>query len=204
MDKLHTCHACGAEVAKSAKSCPHCGAKQKRRPILGAILIVIGVIIILAAIGGGGGSSPEKVGEVEKKQDTPQKQTEFYVGDVVAVNDIEVSFISCEESYGSGFLTPDAGNVYLVCEFEVNNKSNKDINVSSILCFEAYVDDYATNMSIYAGSETDKGSLDGTVAAGKRLSGVIGYEVPEDWETLEVRFTPDFWSNRDITFIATK
>lgn len=205
MSKLVTCKSCGAEVAKNAKACPNCGAPQKRHKVLGIALAVIGVVILIAAIGGSGDSSPKKVGEADtSKQEETKTQTEFYVGDIVSVSDIEVTFLSCKQSSGGGFLAPDVGNVYLICEFEIDNKSSKDIAVSSLLCFEAYVDDYATQMSVAATTSIDKPQLDGSVAAGKKMSGAIGYEVPEDWETLEIRFTPDFWSGRDITFIATK
>ena len=50
----------------------------------------------------------------------------------------------------------------------------------------------------------NKNQLDGTVAAGKKFNGVIGYEVPADWKELEVRFTPDFWSGKEIIFVANK
>lgn len=66
-----------------------------------------------------------------------------------------------------------------------------------------YFDDFSTTISLYAMSTSDKTQLDGAVASGKKMSGVVGYEVPEDWERLEIRFTPDFWNNRDIKFIAT-
>ena len=48
----------------------------------------------------------------------------------------------------------------------------------------------------------DKNQPDGTVAPGKKMNGVIGYEVPADWKELEIKFTPDFWSNKDISFVA--
>ena len=76
--------------------------------------------------------------------------------------------------------------------------------MSSIVCFDAYVDDYATSMSLTAQLASDKGQLDGTVAAGKKMSGVIGFEVPEDWAEIEVRFTPDFWKSKNFIFVANK
>ena len=49
MEKMVTCRTCGAEIAKSAKTCPHCGAaRKKRHPIRFLILVVL-----LAAIGYG-------------------------------------------------------------------------------------------------------------------------------------------------------
>lgn len=42
------------------------------------------------------------------------------------------------------------------------------------------------------------------IAAGKKMTGIVGYEVPKDWKEIEIRFTPDFWSGNEITFIADK
>jgi hypothetical protein len=202
MDKMTNCKICGADIAKSAKVCPACGAKQKKPVVLIVIAVIFAIGIIGAALGG---NSPEKVGNVgtQSSADSSELQkTEFSVGDVVSLNDIEVTFVSCTESSGKDFYTPDSGNVFLFCEFAIENKSNKDIAVSSLMSFEAYVDDYSTNLSMSGTLAADKGQMDGTIAAGKKMSGVMGYEVPENWKTLEIRFTPDFWSGKDITFIA--
>ena len=51
---------------------------------------------------------------------------------------------------------------------------------------------------------TNQKQLDGSVAAGKKMNGVIGYEVPSGWSTIEVKFTPDFWSGKDIAFTYSK
>ena len=101
-------------------------------------------------------------------------------------------------------MEPTSGNVFLLCEFEIENASNKEINISSMLCFDAYVDDYSTSLSLTAEMASDKGQLDGTVAAGKKMNGVIGYEVAEDWEEIEIHFTPDFWSGKEFIFVANK
>ncbi len=50
--KLKQCEICGAEIAKSAKICPQCGAKNKRSKVLPAILIIVGVILFASFIGG--------------------------------------------------------------------------------------------------------------------------------------------------------
>ena len=54
--KLVKCKSCGEMIATSAKMCPHCGAKRKR-PVLGVILVVLGVLVIIGAISSGKGSS---------------------------------------------------------------------------------------------------------------------------------------------------
>lgn len=202
MSKLCKCKACGAEIAKSAKTCPQCGAKNKRKhPVLGVLLLLLGILLIAAALGDS--DSPEKVGASTATQPAATTPERFEVGDVVSLRDIEVTFVSCEESTGSQFMKPEDGNVFLVCEFFIDNKSNKDIAVSSLMSFEAYVDNFTTNMSLTGTVAAEKTQLDGTIAAGKKMTGAIAYEVPAGWEELEIRFTPDFWSGKDIVFFAT-
>ncbi len=181
------------------------------KKILGAILLIIGVIIIISAIGGGKDDEPTKVGDIGTSQSTgkgedagSEEKTVFGVGEQVNLNDVVVTLVDVSENEGDEILGPGDGNIFVLCEFEIENNSSKDIAVSSVMSFEAYVDDYSTTMSITATTSTNKNQLDGSVAAGKKMNGVIGYEVPEDWKTLEVNFTPEFWSEKDITFVYSK
>lgn len=54
MSKMKNCKSCGSVLPKSAKICPNCGAKQKKRPVL---LIVIAVVLVLGIIGAAAGNS---------------------------------------------------------------------------------------------------------------------------------------------------
>lgn len=214
MDKMVKCKSCGADIAKSAKTCPHCGAKQKHS----VVPIVIGVIVVLFVIGAiaGGGSNPEKVGSVNTADDgstsvggtsavdQSSQESVFGVGDIVTLDGVNVTLLSVQDSSGSQFFTPTDGNTFVLCEFEIDNQSDSDISVSSILSFEAYFDDYSTSLNLSAISSSDTPQLDGSVAAGKKMSGIVGYQVPTDWKTAEIRFTPDFWSGGEIIFQYTK
>ena len=56
MAKLVKCKTCGAEIAKSAKICPKCGARKKPgagRIILGTIILFIGLFLIIGVVAGG-------------------------------------------------------------------------------------------------------------------------------------------------------
>lgn len=161
------------------------------------VIVVIIIIIIIAAVKGGGDSKTASNGETEK--------TSFSVGETATLKDVSVTLIGVTESAGSTYNKPADGNVFVLCEFNIENNSSKDITISSMMSFEAYADDYSTNVSLTALMEKgDKNQLDGTVAAGKKMTGVVGYEVPATWANLEINFTPDFWSTKDIKFIATK
>ena len=53
--KMKVCKTCGTEIAASAKTCPKCGAKNKKgHPILIAVVVVF---ILFAIIGGSGEDS---------------------------------------------------------------------------------------------------------------------------------------------------
>lgn len=207
--KMKNCKACGAEVAKSAAVCPHCGAKLKKgHPVLIGILVFLVVAVIIGA--SGGDDEPKKVEtsaptQEEKATETKtDDKTVFYVGETAELRGVQVTLVSVTESEGSAYNMPTEGNAFVLCEFEIVNDSDKEIAVSSLVSFEAYCDDYTCTFSLGALMEkNDKNQLDGTVAAGKRFNGVVGYEVPTDWQELEVVFTPDFWSGKDITFVAT-
>lgn len=207
------------KLQKGAKSCPNCGAKLKKGwPILIAIL----AFFVLAAIIGSSGDDdgPKKVEASTPAQSaeiTPNQEAEppshkagaaptqnvFYVGETAELKGVRVTLASVTESMGSAYNTPTEGNIFVLCEFEIANNSDREINVSSIMSFEAYCDDYTCTFSLGALMEKgNKNQLDGTVAPGKKFNGVIGYEVPVDWKKLEIIFTPDFWSGKDITFIA--
>lgn len=56
-NKMTTCKHCGAEIAASAKVCPHCGGKNKPPIYKRWWFIAIIVLIVLSAIGGSGSSS---------------------------------------------------------------------------------------------------------------------------------------------------
>ena len=64
------------------------------------------------------------------------------------------------------------------------------------------MDDFTTNLSISAESVSSKSPLDGTIAPGKKMNGVIGYEVDKNWNLFEVHFTPDFWSGDEAFVFA--
>ena len=136
-------------------------------------------------------------------QQQEERQTTFGVGETAELNNVGVTLLGVTESDGSAYNKPTEGNTFVLCEFEIENNSTSDIGISSMLSFDCYCDDYAASISLTALAEKgSKQQLDGTIAGGKKMNGVIGYEVPKDWKELELRFTPSFWSRKDVVFVA--
>lgn len=63
MNKMVKCKSCGQEIAKSAKVCPHCGARQKKNVALGIILLVVGIFLFVSGIIGFDSSNSQDVNE---------------------------------------------------------------------------------------------------------------------------------------------
>ena len=220
MAKMVKCKTCGAEIAKTAKTCPHCGAKQHTVAL--SICAVLVVLMIFSCIGiiatSGSGEEPSQVGSIgdtpsSNSQGTSQSSGQssvtdvpdvFQVGDIVSLNDVNVTLLSVTESARQQFLAPRDGNVFVLFEFDIDNQSDSEIAISSMLSFEAYFDDYAASISISAMSASGQNQLDGSVAGGKKMTGVVGYEAPADWSEAEVRFTPNFWNGQEIVFEYAK
>lgn len=218
-DKIKNCKSCGQQIAKGAKICPYCGGKNKGSKIP----IVIGVIVVLLIIGAlssGGNSQPQKVndgstsgaasGTASDAGGTAQSQgapESFSIGDTADFDGIQIKVSSAVLSKGSEFVKPDDGKLFLGVIVDIVNNSSNDINISSMANFEAYCDDYALNQDIlgYQAPEIDGFSqLDGSVAAGKKMNGVIAYQVPEDFKTFDLSISPDFWSSQNVKYTFTK
>nr|WP_162990827.1 DUF4352 domain-containing protein [Maliibacterium massiliense] len=101
-------------------------------------------------------------------------------------------------------IKPEAGNVFLLCKLDIQNNSDRELAVSSMMSFACYVDDTKVDISIPTlGSKGSEAQLDGSVAAGKKMSGVLGYEVPEGGKR-EISFKPDPLKTQQLVFAAEK
>ena len=184
---------------------------MKNKILQTAALLGALAVFALMAIGSGSSDEPKKVentaagATTEAVAATTEAPAAFTVGDTVELSDVVVTFVGMTESKGSDFNKPADGNVYVLCEFTIENKSNEEISVSSMLNFDAYCDDFSVSQSIGALIEKDnKGQLDGSIAAGKKMNGVIGYEVSADFKKMEIQYKPNLFSDKAITFEATR
>lgn len=188
----------------------------------GILKWIIIILIVLGVIGAVSGEKyDDKVKDVtsntkeendeqnnyEDASKDEEEKTEFYLGEIAEQKGVQIALVNVYESFGSDFITPNDGNIFLVCEFDIANNSEKDIHISSVMNFEAYCDDYSLNQDILGlqvPEANGKKQLDGSVAAGKKMNGVIAYQVPANYQTMEINVSPDFWSGRDMKFVYSK
>lgn len=77
--KIIQCKTCGAEIAKNAKVCPSCGAKNKRgkKKWVFLIIILLIVVVFFAAVMGGGDSTTYDSATVTNEQGVTLSMKEY-------------------------------------------------------------------------------------------------------------------------------
>lgn len=126
-------------------------------------LIVVIITLGLATLACGSDQSGEKVDEKEVATKPPPKVETYKAGDVIKVK--EHTIVLNEATISAGILKAN---------FTVENKGSEDLNVSSLLSFNAKDDEGSKlEQEIF---DCDTSSLDGTVLPGDKLKGSICYK----------------------------
>ncbi len=144
-------------------------------------------------------SNPAGAGSSSKAE----KET-YGLNETAAFNNLKFTATEIKESTGGSFLSPEDGNVYVGVKFTVENISDEEQAVSSVLLFDAYSGDTKCDYSISALTDFGESSIDGSIAPGKKLEGWYGVEVPADWSEIELDVKSDLLSSGTARFVFTK
>jgi len=192
-------------------------SEKAKKPIFKRWWFWLIVIIVIGAITSAGGKDKPRKEEPavttgEQTQGQPQEQTQertqeqgqaaeqpkeetpefFKIGETAVTQKVKAIITEIEKPEGNEFIKPAGGNEFVLLHMTIENVSDSEITISSIMSFNAYVDDSSINESLTAHATKDNiKTLDGTIAPGKKLTGVLGYEVPKGWQKLEIHFKPD-------------
>ena len=131
----------------------------------------------------------------------------FGPGDTVDLDGVRITFHGLNETIGDGIFTPNDGKIFAIAEFTVENGTNRQINISSVFGSSAYCDDYLVQESMAAelGDPQHRDNLTGSIDSGRKMRGIIGYELPSQWQILEIRLQTDWWKGSgsgEIVFVA--
>ena len=91
MSKMTQCKSCAKEIATSAKSCPGCGAKNKKPIYKRAWFWIIAIIIVIGATGGSGTDDSKEInsGNIKSKQEVSQNNIENTTAENKSENKVE-------------------------------------------------------------------------------------------------------------------
>lgn len=169
------------------------------------ILCLTLVLLIVFSLSACGLNTPTKEsysGDDGSASETAE--TTYSLNETAVFKDLKFTATEIKESSGGDFLSPDDGNVYVGVKFVVENTSDKEQSVSSVLLFDAYAGDVKCDYSISAVTDFGGNTIDGNIAPGKKLEGWYGVEVPADWSKIELDVKSSWLSSGTARFAFTK
>lgn len=105
--ELISCKVCGKEMASNAKTCPNCGAKNKKPIYKRPWFIVICIILVLAIISSFGSSSEEPENVTSSNPSEEQQNVEItytpYSVDTL-MDDLDNNALKAEETYDNQYV----------------------------------------------------------------------------------------------------
>lgn len=192
--------------------------EKKKGSCLKTVLIALGILFLIGIIGsalGGKDSKKEETpaqGEQEteapKDENTPSESKEeaetkkeekdkYSVGDTWENKYVLVSFDECGEYVSDNeFIQPADGNKFIYAKFTFENIGSSDTTVA-YWDFDCYADGYACEGTYGA----DDSGFTQTLSSGRKISGSIYFEVPENVAEIEFEFSPSFWTSEKVVFV---
>lgn len=213
------CKHCKTEIPYGAKVCPQC--RKKQGGVLKWVIIAfVAICIIGAGAGGGDDDKPKEANntnnasnmqstqnesQVPKQEDEvsvePTQEEEvkdkYCVGDTWENKYVLVSFDECGEYVSDNqFVQPSDGNKYVYATFTFENVGKSDTTVA-YWDFDCYADGYACEGTYAA----DDASFSQTLSTGRKITGSVYFEIPEDATEIEFEYSPNFWTSEKIIFV---
>ena len=125
------------------------------------------------------------------------------LNDTVSVKGLDFTASEFRESKGGKYSEAAEGKIFVGVKFTIENKSDSEKSISSILLFDGYADGVKCVYAYGAGDEFD-GQLDGNLAPGRRMIGWYVVEVPADWQEIDLVVRSEWLSKNTVTFRITR
>lgn len=134
---------------------------------------------------------------------TTEGKSNFSLNETAVFKNLKFTATEIKESEGSQFYKPESEKIFVGIKFTIENISDEDQTISSILLFEAYEDDVKTSQSM-TGLLAFGDGVDGTIAPGKKMVGWYVIEASKEWSEIEVNVSADWLSDTSATFEFNK
>jgi RNA polymerase subunit RPABC4/transcription elongation factor Spt4 len=208
--KMRNCKSCGVEIAKSAKACPQCGARNKGLPTWATVLIVLAVVggVITCGVVSCTGlfvkSVDEAVKETSKGSDITgpdgkvltgdaAKKPTFPVGSQITVGDLTLKIDAPKNVKPGEFDSVKSGNA-VVFHVTATNKGADSAYVSTS-DFNLYVDGNKQEEVFPSGVDFSIEEIN----SNKTSQGDIAFDLKKG-STFELIYSPNFLTEQEITF----
>lgn len=159
---------------------------------LGLALFTVIIFAIFAIASVDDNSNQSQPGNAQEKI--------YSLNETAELPNIKITANEIKKSKGTEFFKPDEGKIFVGVKFTIENISDKDQTISTILLFDVYADDVKCDYSVSAAVTFSEGTLDGTVSPGKKLIGYYAVEVPENTSVLDFGIKSSWLSSDKVKF----
>ncbi len=172
---------------------------KKFSPVFGIIAVIL--IFSLFAIGSGSDkASVSSDSASDNSQTTTQKADEpvkVKVGETLTTNILKITYKSSADDKGAQYFPAASGNKIIKLTFEIENISSTD-QIVSVYDFKCYSDDVASSAYYYG----DNGLSTTTLSSGRKATGNVYFEVPQNANSIDVEYETNYWSGNKAIFVV--
>lgn len=172
---------------------------KKFSPVFGIIAVIL--IFSLFAIGSGSDkASVSSDSASDNSKTTTQKADEpvkVKVGETLTTNTLKITYNSSADDKGAEYFPAASGNKIIKLTFEIENISSTD-QIVSVYDFKCYSDDVASSAYYYG----DDGLSTTTLSSGRKATGNVYFEVPQNANSIDVEYETNYWSGNKAIFVV--
>lgn len=172
---------------------------KKFSPVFGIIAVIL--IFSLFAIGSGSDkASVSSDSASDNSKTTTQKADEpvkVKVGETLTTNTLKITYKSSADDKGAEYFPAASGNKIIKLTFEIENISSAD-QIVSVYDFKCYSDDVASSAYYYG----DNGLSTTTLSSGRKATGNVYFEVPQNANSIDVEYETNYWSGNKAIFVV--
>lgn len=164
---------------------------------------IIAVILIFSLFAIGSGSDKASVSAdsaSDNNKTTTQKADEpvkVKVGETLTTNTLKITYKSSADDKGAQYFPAASGNKIIKLTFEIENISSTD-QIVSVYDFKCYSDDVASSAYYYG----NDGLSTTTLSAGRKATGNVYFEVPQNANSIDVEYETNYWSGNKAIFVV--
>lgn len=176
--------------------------KDKLKFSVAALCVL--VFMVMAVASTGGDDEPKKEGGNNTGGNTSATtgagELKFGLNETAAFKDLKITVNEIKTSQGSEYNKPAEGKIFVGVKITIENISNEEQPISSLLLFDAYADDVKCEYSVTANMAFNEGTLDGNLSPGKKMVGYYAVEVSKGAKKLDLEVKSDWLSSAKARF----
>lgn len=168
-----------------------------------SLVVFIAILCLVSILSACTGDTSPSVDSDLVSQDSNVIEKDSYgVGETATTKNYKITAESLNYiTSDNQFIQPAEGKKFIEAVLLIENISDAELNISSLINFDAYLDDLAIDMDLMGQTVSKNQTMDGTIASGKKLRGSLCYQVPENWSELEINVNLNLFSDKEVVLL---